>query len=73
MEEEVQKIILMSKENFSFEANTTYTFSVYTKNYSSTTDSQFRFFVNLTDGDNYPIDSQTSYSEPKLVGFGTHI
>ena len=57
----------IQQENFSFEANTTYTFSVYTKNYSSTTDSQFRFFVNLTDGDNYPIDSQTSYSEPKLV------
>ena len=57
----------IQQENFSFEANTTYTFSVYTKNYANTTDSQFRFFVNLTDGDNFPIDSQTLYSEYKTV------
>ena len=59
----------IQQENFSFEANTTYTFSVYAKRYNATA-STFSFFVNLTDEDNYPIDI-TNNSETKTITSST--
>ena len=59
----------IQQENFSFEANTTYTFSVYAKRFNATA-STFSFFVNLTDEDNYPIDI-TNNSETKTITSST--